>query len=468
MRKFKFLTVILSLMVFFGSLTACNPGTSSQESSSSDSSSSHTCESVCPECGGCLDATCTEEACEDKCEGHTVTPPAHECESECPECGKCLDATCTEEACEDKCEGHAVTPPAHECESVCPECGGCLDATCTEEACADKCEGHTVTPPAHECESVCPECGGCLDATCTEEACEEKCEGHTVTPPAHTCESVCPTCNKCTDATCTDEACADKCSGTTEYSDYLNYALKGEKALYIGDSICAAYLDKETEINGWPDRIAQASGSTSTNNGVNSSVISNKKPDNRILAQYTKIKHQDFDYIIIQGGINDARNSVEIGTISDSFDVAYFDISTYAGGLEELFYNVTKYHSNAKLGYIFTFQTPMNIKGRVAEMQSYYDVAKQICAKWKVPFLNMYEDKALNEELKVDTKEYLSDYLHPNAAGYDILYKYIMYWMATLPVHSEIEEGYKFETMPTDLLPKVPAISCGGKWTDFY
>ena len=33
--------------------------------------------------------------------------PAHTCESVCPECGKCLDAACTESACAEKCEGHA-------------------------------------------------------------------------------------------------------------------------------------------------------------------------------------------------------------------------------------------------------------------------------------------------------------------------------------------------------------------------
>ena len=41
-----------------------------------------------------------------------VAPP-HECESICPECGKCLDAECGESACTDKCQGHApvvVTP----------------------------------------------------------------------------------------------------------------------------------------------------------------------------------------------------------------------------------------------------------------------------------------------------------------------------------------------------------------------
>ena len=34
--------------------------------------------------------------------------PAHECESVCAECGKCLDSECAEEACADKCAGHSV------------------------------------------------------------------------------------------------------------------------------------------------------------------------------------------------------------------------------------------------------------------------------------------------------------------------------------------------------------------------
>ena len=73
----------------------------------------------------------------------------HSCESVCPECGKCLDVSCTESACAEKCQGHVVAPP-HSCESVCPECGKCLDKACTEPACIDKCEGHSVTPPTNE------------------------------------------------------------------------------------------------------------------------------------------------------------------------------------------------------------------------------------------------------------------------------------------------------------------------------
>ena len=105
----------------------------------------------------------------------TVTPDPHECESACPECGKCLDAACTEDACANKCFGHNEPTPDHTCETVCPDCGLCLDAECTEDACANKCPGHV---PPHACENVCEECGKCLNAECAEDACAEKCEGH--------------------------------------------------------------------------------------------------------------------------------------------------------------------------------------------------------------------------------------------------------------------------------------------------
>jgi lysophospholipase L1-like esterase len=81
-------------------------------------------------------------------------------------------------------------------------------------------------------------------------------------------------------------------------------------------------------------------------------------------------------------------------------------------------------------------------------MTEYYNVAKKICEKWNVPFLNMYEDDKLTKELTANTTAHLSDYLHPNTAGYDVLYKYIMYWMETLPVYSEIGDDYDLQSYP--------------------
>ena len=67
-------------------------------------------------------------------------PVEHACETVCTTCGKCLDTSCTEGACANKCQGH--TPAAHVCDSKCNDCGKCTDAACNESACATKCQGH--------------------------------------------------------------------------------------------------------------------------------------------------------------------------------------------------------------------------------------------------------------------------------------------------------------------------------------
>ncbi len=235
MRKFKFLTVILSLMVFLGSFAACSFTTGSTHTCESvcevcekctneeckkkackekcaceeDPVPEHTCESVCPECGGCMNADCEEEACENKCECEEAPAPEHECESVCEECGGCTNADCEEDVCADKCECEEEPAPEHECESVCEECGGCTNADCEEEACEEKCE--CETPAEHECENACEVCGKCMNEACEEDVCEEKCDCET--PAEHECENACEVCGKCMNEACTDTACANKCQG---------------------------------------------------------------------------------------------------------------------------------------------------------------------------------------------------------------------------------------------------------------
>ena len=94
------------------------------------------------------------------------TEEPHECESLCAECGDCLNGECEDSACAEKCEGHI---PPHKCEHLCEECGGCLDAECKEDSCTEKCSCHNK-------DTLCPECGGCIDTDfCTYEGCNVKC-----------------------------------------------------------------------------------------------------------------------------------------------------------------------------------------------------------------------------------------------------------------------------------------------------
>ena len=235
------------------------------------------------------------------------------------------------------------------------------------------------------------------------------------------------------------------------YETYTSAAFTGKKALFLGDSICAANCESGKTYQGWSGRIALATGMTCTNKGVSGASISTSRGENVVYNHYSTVRNNSYDFIIMHGGVNDAWDSVSVGSMTSSYDPADFDVTTYAGGLENLFYYVTTEHPNAKLGYIFNFATPSFNTGRISNMTEYYTVAKQICEKWNIPYLNMYEDSNLTAALKTNTTEHLSDLLHPDTSGYDILYTYIMYWMETLPVHSTVTDAYDLETLPSEV-----------------
>ncbi|MBQ3067066.1 MAG: CotH kinase family protein [Clostridia bacterium] len=201
----------------------------------------HKCTSACEECGGCLNASCTEPMCKTKCDCQQLGE--HQCDSKCSECGLCTDHLCGEDTCQNKCQGH------HACQSVCPTCGKCLDTVCPSPACSEKCPGH------HECTSICAICGKCLDQTCREDACADKCHGHYV--PAHVCESACTLCGKCTDQECTEDECLNKC--TCRHANYAPHATEQMPRIDInshsGSNEWATKYNRQDKIDGKVDYV---------------------------------------------------------------------------------------------------------------------------------------------------------------------------------------------------------------------
>ncbi len=82
--KKNYLALILVLVLALFCFAACdtpdvpdNPGNNDGPGTNipDPDVSTHTCENVCPDCGKCLDTSCTEDVCEDKCEGHKPAEP---------------------------------------------------------------------------------------------------------------------------------------------------------------------------------------------------------------------------------------------------------------------------------------------------------------------------------------------------------------------------------------------------------
>ena len=229
---------------------------------------------------------------------------------------------------------------------------------------------------------------------------------------------------------------------TTETSIDTTSVLNGKTVLFCGDSICAGRPNEPEEERAWAGRIGLAYDMVVTNNGRAAATVAvpdaskmGRSLDNRIINQVEAAKDNTYDYVILHGGINDGMDSIAVGTITDSTDVADFDVMTFAGALEELFARTQEYFGDtAQIGYIVNYQTPMSEwGGATQDMSEYVAMALQICDKWDISYLDLYNDQDFNDNvMKVSTKDNLSDYLHPTESGYDLLGAKIGAWMETL------------------------------------
>lgn len=230
--------------------------------------------------------------------------------------------------------------------------------------------------------------------------------------------------------------------------------LRNKKALFAGDSITYGYKDSASSPRSWALRLQRDYGMSVTNKGQNGHSLS----DVRDYTQYgndDKRLHKkcfdagNYDYVILQGGVNDIIGAeagkghpkpsvaVAVGSIAATKNVADFDTSTFAGGLERYFYEATTRYPNAKIGFIITYQTPNSTQGgNTRNAEAYWNIAREICAKWDIPYLDLYDDSYSIDILKADTNVYLEDTLHLNASGYEMITPYIASWMATLQPHN--------------------------------
>lgn len=223
--------------------------------------------------------------------------------------------------------------------------------------------------------------------------------------------------------------------------------LNGKSILFTGDSITYAGTDEKGR-NGWAGRIGEDNDMEWKNAGVSGASISIVRPANRVLSQLIKNKETSYDYVILHVGVNDAWDSAEVGTVSDSFDLADFDVTTYAGGLEELFHFVCTHYQGARIGYIVNYATPNSIcGGRTRDMSEYFEIGKQICDKWGIPYIDLYSGTVtVNGEelsytydiLELDTAvclhQQIAGEVHIGGVGYDRIAPYIAEWIKTLEV----------------------------------
>lgn len=129
----------------------------------------------------------------------------------------------------------------------------------------------------------------------------------------------------------------------------------------------------------------------------------------------------DADFVLLEGGGNDADSGVPLGTLSSGY-TATLDDTTFAGAIESMFKAALARFPDKKIGYVFIHKCASLFDSRVSN--SYYDMAKAACEKWGIPYLDLNTQvPPLNyiADLK-STYTANADGYHPNELGYRTFY----------------------------------------------
>lgn len=213
--------------------------------------------------------------------------------------------------------------------------------------------------------------------------------------------------------------------------------LTGKRILFTGDSICDAYCERVNNrrdiMYGWASRIGEYNQMVWRTTGYGGASVSNCRGDNTILKQLKSKQGASYDIVVLHGGVNDAWDSAPVGSLTNSYDPADFNMSTFAGGLETTLQFAKAAFPDALICYIINFRLPLATIGRLSNMNTYVKVTQKACQKWGIAYLDLYNNEELNNAMEVGTStKYLPDHIHPNTDGYNLLYPVIEEWLIHL------------------------------------
>jgi lysophospholipase L1-like esterase len=146
-------------------------------------------------------------------------------------------------------------------------------------------------------------------------------------------------------------------------------------------------------------------------------------------------EYPNADYIILQGGVNDAWSSVPLGTVTTGYD-GPFDETTYCGAFESMLRQCILNWKGKKIGFIITHK--IKTAEGVYNFAGFMQKSRDICEKWSVPYIDLYKYSGITGDLTAINNMYfqlnngVGDYTHPTQLGYQILTPKIESWMKTL------------------------------------
>ena len=198
------------------------------------------------------------------------------------------------------------------------------------------------------------------------------------------------------------------------------------KTLYVaGDSIAYG----KGSAGGYGKCIADRYGMTLTNEAVDGATLTPNVKVNAsggirscistVVTNSTALAKAD--YILLEGGVNDAWNDAAVGTLTEGFAAAY-DETTMTGALEKMLDELAKNHSDKRVAYVFPHGGLFS--GSANWYKTYKPAILAALEKWGVPYVDIAETTPPmgGSGISALSDKYTSDGTHPNAAGYERFY----------------------------------------------
>ena len=242
--------------------------------------------------------------------------------------------------------------------------------------------------------------------------------------------------------------------------EMIKEPLLGKRIIFDGDSICHATSESQDDPNrGWAYRVGAANGMEWYNLAISGATVTAEmyssvtgNPRHWVSRNIDKIHEQfdEVDYLIFEGGTNDADllgiGSEKFGELDPGDYSGNYDDSTYTGALESLFYKAMNYYPHARIGFIVApkMGRPKGGYGADYKRRHYFLRAIEVCKKWGVPYIDLWESSPINPSLKcyydseLDGKgnreagKAYCDGQHLTYVGYDMISNAISAWIKSL------------------------------------
>lgn len=226
--------------------------------------------------------------------------------------------------------------------------------------------------------------------------------------------------------------------------------LLGKSVIFTGDSICAGAADSAGN-SGWASRI----GKKNQMNWINRAVSGGTIIDKNLVGSSFTISDTDFgtgaDYIILEGGTNDADRIGSIlggnvpalfGSYDEMDYLTQFNNQTFCSAVEKLLQTVISSFPSARVGFIIAPKMGVTSSGYTPttnNRRAYFETIIKICKKWGVPVLNLWDECTMNPRIAShysgtapDPDGLFADGQHPTPKGYELLTPIVESWMETL------------------------------------